>query len=275
MTVPKSTFPAMGSIESRRIGRVNWLGLFTLYAKEVRRFMKVWSQTLGAPAVTTLLFMVIFSVALGGRGQVHGVEFSTFLAPGLLIMAMLQNAFANTSSSILIGKIQGNIVDVLMPPLSAGELTVGFVLGGMTRGLVVGCSVALAFILMPGIELHVYSWAAVLYFALMATLMLSLAGVLTGIWAEKFDHSATVTNFVIAPLTLLSGTFYSIERLAPVYQKISQINPFFYLIDGFRFGFLGKADSDLTTGVIYIASINILLWICVHYVFRKGYRLKA
>lgn len=266
-------YPELGA---RTIGWVNWVGLQTLYLKETKRFMKVWTQTLIAPAVTTILFMVIFSLALGGRVRmVADMPYAQFLAPGLIVMAILQNAFANTSSSILISKVQGNIVDTLMPPLSALELTIGFVLGGVTRGVVVGLSVGLAFVLMPDVSMSVSHLWAVLYFALAASAMLSLVGVLTGVWAEKFDHSAAITNFVIAPLSLLSGTFYSIERLSEGWQTFSAVNPFFYLIDGFRYGFIDRADSNLMVGVIYTLSINIILTVAVYMVFKKGYRLKA
>lgn len=274
-TAPMSTgkYPPLGG---RTIGRVNWVGLQTLYLKETRRFMKVWAQTLAAPAVTTILFMVIFSLALGGRGRmVADMPYGQFLAPGLIVMAILQNAFANTSSSILIAKVQGNIVDTLMPPLSALELTIGFVMGGVTRGIVVGLSVGAAFVFMPGISMSVSHLWAVLYFALAASMMLSLMGVLTGVWAEKFDHSAAVTNFVIAPLSLLSGTFYSVERLSEGWQIFSSINPFFYLIDGFRYGFIDRADSNLLVGISFTLAINVTLMFAVYQVFKKGYRLKA
>lgn len=261
---------------ARSIGTVNWLGLWTLYVRESRRFMKVWSQTLAAPAVTTILFMVIFSLALGGDGRmIAGMPYNQFLAPGLMVMAMLQNAFANTSSSILIAKVQGNIVDTLMPPLSSIELTVGYLAGGVTRGLLVGAFVGGAFVLMPGVTMEVQHLWAVVYFAVSASAMLALVGVLTGVWAEKFDHSAAITNFVIAPLSLLSGTFYSVERLSDGWQVFSSINPFFYMIDGFRYGFIDRADSDLTTGILYTLIINIVLTIAVYRVFKNGYRLKA
>lgn len=273
---PKGASDHYPELGSRTIGAVNWVGLWTLYARETRRFMKVWAQTLAAPAVTTILFMVIFTLALGDRGRmVADMPYAQFLAPGLIVMAILQNAFANTSSSILISKVQGNIVDTLMPPLSALELTIGFVAGGVTRGLLVGVSVGTAFILMPGVSMGIAHLWAVLYFALAASVMLSLAGVLTGVWAEKFDHAATITNFVIAPLSLLSGTFYSIERLSTGWQVFSQVNPFFYMIDGFRYGLIDRADSDLMNGVIYTLVLNIVLMLWVYRVFKTGYRLKA
>jgi len=272
-TDAQDSYPELGS---RTIGAVNWVGLWTLYMRETRRFMKVWAQTLAAPAVTTILFMIIFTLALGGQGRmVAGMPYAQFLAPGLIVMAILQNAFANTSSSILIAKVQGNIVDTLMPPLSALELTLGFVGGGVTRGLLVGMSVGTAFWAMPGVTMSIEHAWAVIYFALAASVMLSLVGVLTGVWAEKFDHSAAITNFVIAPLSLLSGTFYSIERLSTGWQVFSQLNPFFYMIDGVRYGFIGRGDSDLMVGIIYTLAINIILTLWVYRVFKTGYRLKA
>lgn len=260
----------------RRIGFLNLYGLWTLSRKEVHRFRKVWTQTVLAPAITTLMFMAIFALALGGGGRVTaGIDFVRFLAPGLIMMAIIQNSFQNTVSSILISKVQGNIVDVLMPPLSAGELLIGFVLGGIIRGLTVGLAVWLIFTIAPGVETTITHLWAVLYYSVAAAIMLGLLGVLTGIWAEKFDHSAAVTNFVVVPLSLLSGTFYSIERLPAAWQQFSHLNPFFYLIDGFRYGFIGHMDGDMTTGVAVTLGLCIALWAVGHHVISKGYRLKA
>ncbi len=256
------------------IGAFKWIGLWTLYAREVRRFLKVYTQTIIAPVVTTLLFLAIFALAIGPAvGNVGGAPFLEFLAPGLIMMAIAQNSFANTSSSILIAKVQGNIVDVLMPPLSEGELTFAYAMGGVTRGVAVALAVTVpmsAFGLMTPVEV----WA-ILYFGLAASLMLSLVGILTGIWAKKFDHNATITNFVIMPLSFLSGTFYSIERLPDIWQTISAYNPFFYMIDGFRYGFTGHADGSLAAGVLITAGLNVVLWLACHAMFRSGYNLKA
>jgi ABC-2 type transport system permease protein len=258
------------------IPSVNWEGLKTLYLKEVRRFFKVQLQTIWAPAMTTLLFLVIFAVALGqNRAAVLGVPYINFLAPGLIVMGMIQNAFANSSSSILVAKVQGSIIDVLMPPLSAGELLVAFVAGAVTRGWLVGTAVWLAMALAPGVEVSVHNIGLVLYFGTMGCVMLGLLGVLTGVWADKFDHAAAVTNFVIQPLTLLSGTFYAIDRVGPVMQTISHANPFFYIIDGFRSGFIGQADGYLLQGAIGLLLVNILLWWACYRVLRSGWRLKA
>src|SRR5256885_4604526 len=224
---------------------VNWGGLKTLYIKEVRRFFKVQMQTVWAPAITTLLYLAIFTVALGRGGKtVMGVPFADFIAPGLIVMAMIQNAFANASFSLLVGKIQGNIVDYLMPPLSTGELIAGLVGASVTRAFLVGFAVWLVMLLWPGVSVGVQRPELVLWFGLMGSLVLSFLGLLTSVWAEKFDHAAAVTNFVVTPLSLLSGTFYSVKQLAPTFQKVSHANPFFYVISGFRSGFLGPASSD-------------------------------
>jgi len=252
----------------------NWLGLWTLYWREVRRFAKVYNQTILAPVVTTLLFLAIFALALGGAVKMVGdVPFMEFLAPGLVMMAIVQNAFANTSSSMIISKVQGNIVDTLMPPLNAHELTFGIAMGGVTRGIAVGIVVTVTMSIF--VPVHVHSIPFILYNAFMASLMLSLLGVAGGIWSEKFDHMAAVTNFIVTPLSFLSGTFYSIDRLPPLFQDIAHANPFFYMIDGFRYGFIGQADMDPAIGVAVMAGVNVLLWILCYWMFATGYKLKA
>jgi len=258
----------------RRIGAVNWLGLWTLYYREVRRFGKVYTQTLMAPVVTTLLYLAIFLLALGGGGQaVAGISFAEFLAPGLIMMAMVQNAFANTSSSIVIAKVQGNIVDVLMPPLSPAELALGYALGGVTRGVCVGLVVGLT--MWAFVPIRIVHPGLVLFHAFAASLMLSVLGLIGGIWSEKFDHIAAVTNFVVTPLSFLSGTFYSVERLPPAWHIVAHANPFFYMIDGFRCGFIGHADGSVPVGVAVLTLTNAaLLWLCYR-MFATGYRLKA
>jgi ABC-2 type transport system permease protein len=259
---------------------INRIGLQALYMKEVRRFLKVQTQTVWAPAVTTLLFLVIFTVALGRQGrEVLGVPFASFVAPGLIVMGMMQNAFANSSFSLLSGKIQGTIIDLLMPPLSAGELMAGIVAAAVTRAVAVGGAVALAMVLWPGVSLApVHVWAIV-WFGLMGATMLALMGLATSIWAEKFDHNAAITNFVVAPLSLLSGTFYVIDNLAPAFQAVSRANPFFYVISGFRYGFLGQSDIG-SPGAVAIAAIglavfNAVLAALVYAVLRSGWKLKS
>lgn len=260
------------------IRNVNWGGLKTLYVKEVRRFFKVQLQTIWAPAITTLLYLVIFTVALGGRGEVHlggaMVPFADFVAPGLIVMGMLNNAFANASFSLLVGKIQGTIVDYLMPPLSTAELLVALTGGAVTRAFLVGLTVWLAMALWPGVNVMPAHPIAVIWFGLLGSVFLALIGVLTSIWAEKFDHAAAVTNFVVAPLTLLSGTFYSVDRLSPVFQAISHANPFFYIISGFRYGFLGIADSPVALGSAVVLALDVALGVLCYVLLRRGWRLK-
>ncbi|HKX92606.1 MAG TPA: ABC transporter permease [Sphingomicrobium sp.] len=255
---------------------VNWGGLRTLYIKEVRRFFKVQMQTVWAPAITTLLYLAIFTVALGGSGRtIMGIHFADFIAPGLIVMAMLQNAFANSSFSLLVGKIQGNIVDYLMPPLSTGELIAGLVGAAVTRAILVGFAVWLAMLLWPGVSVEVRRPELVLWFGLMGALLLSFMGFLTSIWAEKFDHAAAVTNFVVTPLSLLSGTFYSIHQLSPTFQAVSHANPFFYVISGFRAGFLGVSDSPLLIGGLVLLALNMLLWAACYGLLKSGWKIKS
>ena len=254
---------------------VNWGGLKTLYIKEVRRFFKVQMQTVWAPAITTLLYLAIFTVALGRGGRtVMGVDFATFLAPGLIVMAMLQNAFANASFSLLVGKMQGNIVDYLMPPLSTGELIAGLVGAAVTRAFFVGFAVWLVMLLWPGVSVKIGHPFYAFWFGLMGALLLSFMGLLTSLWADKFDHAAAVTNFVVTPLSLLSGTFYSVHQLAPTFQAISHANPFFYIISGFRYGFLETADSPILVGALGLLVLNIALWAACYVLLKRGWKIK-
>ena len=260
----------------RIIEGVNWVGLKTLYLKEVRRFMKVQLQTIWGPAITTLLFLVIFTVALGrGGATVMNVPFPDFIAPGLIAMAMIQHAFANSSFSLLVGKIQGTIVDYLMPPLSNLELIVAMVGAAVTRAFFVGGAVWLVMLFWPGVHVTLKAPFVAMWFGLMGSVFVAFLGILTSIWAEKFDHNAAVTNFVIAPLSLLSGTFYSVDRLAPAFQIISHANPFFYIISGFRYGFLGTTDSNVWLGGSVLLAVNVVLGVGTYFLLRSGWKLKA
>ncbi|MDQ2892032.1 MAG: ABC transporter permease [Pseudomonadota bacterium] len=280
-----SNQPPIGEISQIRsepgvpvIRNVNWGGLKTLYVKEVKRFFKVQLQTVWAPAITTLLFLVIFTVSTGARRPVAlgggTVAFADFIAPGLIIMGMMQNAYANSSFSLLVGKIQGTIVDFLMPPLSVTELLVGIVGGAVTRAICVGGAVWLAMALWPGVHVTPHAPLAILWFGLLGSVFLALVGILTSIWAEKFDHAAAIQNFVVAPLTLLSGTFYSVDHLAPAFRAFSHANPFFYIISGFRYGFLGIADSPVTIGAIAVLAIDIALGTLCFQLLKRGWKLK-
>ena len=252
----------------------NWIGLGTLYMREVRRFSKVYTQTILAPVVTTLLFLAIFTLALGGSHRiVAGIPFITFLAPGLIMMAIAQNAFANTSSSIMVSKVQGNIVDILMPPFTAHELQFALVMGGASRGIIVGIAVSISMHLFVGIGLH--SPAFAIFHMFMASIMLSQLGIIAGIWADKFDHMAAITNFIITPLAFLSGTFYSIQRLPETFQKVAHMNPFFYMIDGFRYGIIGHTDGNLIAGLSVMTFTNVVLWLACNWMLKTGYKLRA
>ena len=252
----------------------NWIGLRTLYVREVRRFSKVYTQTIIAPVVTTLLFLAVFSLALGGSHRVvAGLSFMQFLAPGLIMMAITQNAFANTSSSIMVSKVQGNIVDILMPPFTANELWLALIMGGASRGIVVGIAVGMSMTFFVDLGLHAPAY--IIVHALLASVMLSQLGMIGGIWAEKFDHMAAITNFIITPLAFLSGTFYSIQRLPETIQTIAHFNPFFCMIDGFRYGVTGYADGNLTAGLVIMIGVNAKLWLVCTRMLHNGYKLKA
>jgi ABC-2 type transport system permease protein len=271
--LPRLALPEDGSTFGTPLD-LNLIGLWTLYLKEVRRFLKVITQTVVAPIITTLMFLAIFALALGRTGRtIDGTPFLVFLAPGLVMMAIVQNAFANTSSSIMIAKVQGNIVDYLMPPLSPGELVAGVVLGGVTRGLVVGATVYLA--MLPFVALPIHQPLLTAYYVLAASLMLSLLGLITALWAEKFDQMAAATNFVITPLSFLSGTFYSIRDLPEPFHALALANPFFYMIDGVRYALTGHADGPIWAGMLILALTNVVLWIFTWWLVHTGYRLKA
>lgn len=262
------------------IRTLNVPGMQALYVKEVRRFFKVQLQTIWAPAVTTLLFLIIFTVALGGAGRsVIGVPFADFVAPGLIMMAMLQNSFANSSFSLLVGKIQGTIVDYLMPPLAVGELMIALIGAAITRALLVGLALWLAMLFWPGVHVGAAHLWAIAAFAVLGAGMLGFLGLITSIWAEKFDHAAAVTNFVVTPLALLSGTFYSVDRLAPWFQTIAHANPVYYAIMGFRYGFIGTVDSTIAnpvaTAIAVLIAVNIVLAALTYRLLVSGWKLKA
>jgi ABC-2 type transport system permease protein len=247
--------------------------------KEVRRFFKVQLQTVWAPAITTLLFLIVFTIATGAKSPVLVggivIPFADFIAPGLIIsQGMMNPAFANASFSLLVGKIQGTIVDYLQPPLSSAELLAALVGGAMTRAFIVGFICWCAMALYPGVHVTPRHPLAILWFGFLGAGFLAFLGVLTSIWAEKFDHAAAVTNFVITPLALLSGTFYSVDRLAPAFRAFSHANPFFYIISGFRYGFLGTADSPIVVGSIAILAADIVLGTTCYLLLRRGWKLK-
>tara|TARA_B100000963_G_scaffold262159_1_gene230317 strand:+ start:174 stop:986 length:813 start_codon:yes stop_codon:yes gene_type:complete len=261
-------------IGKRRFGLINWVGAWTLYQKEVLRFLNVWIQTIFSPLVSSLLFLLVLSLAIGSeRGEVLGVPFIIFLAPGLIAMQVIQQAFSHSSSSFMIGKIQGNILDLLYAPLSATEVTISISLAAVTRSFMIAAiSIAVFYLI---IDIEIKHFFTVITFTFLSSFILGNIGIIAGLWAEKFDHMATVTNFVIVPLSFLSGTFYTIDRLPDFLQTISKANPFFYMIDGFRYGFIGVSDSSIKIGIIYLVILSILSWLVTYILFKKGYKIKS
>jgi len=258
----------------RRFGRMNWLGLATLAEREVLRFLAVWTQTVLAPLATSALFLLIFTIAIGPRrGEVMGVSFTTFIAPGILMMTVIQNAFANTSSSIVISKVQGNIVDTLMPPLSALEMVLGYLAGSVARGVIVALAIALGLWVVLGIVPAHPVWAFV--FVVLGAVFVGGLGIVAGIFANKFDQMAAITNFVVTPLAFLSGTFYSVEALPPVLRDITHVNPIFYVIDGVRFGMIGVSDASPWLGLVIAVGASFAIVGAGWAMFARGYRLKS
>jgi len=252
---------------------VNVLGAWTLFTREVRRFLKVKMQTIVTPALTAMLYLIIFRYAMGDR-QVPGmdVDYFTFLVPGLAMMAMLQNAFANTSSSIIMGKVMGMHIYLLMAPLSAIEVVAAFLAAAVVRALVV--VIVFLAVLFPFVDLHLLHPGLMLFYGICGSIIMGGLGLVAGIWAKDFDHIAMVTNFVILPLTFLSGVFYSVKQLPELWQQINHANPFFYLIDGFRYGFLGTGDTDPYASIFIVMATVLLTVFACWQLWRTGWRMK-
>ena len=253
----------------------NWMGMRMLYWREVLRFLKVWNQTILAPVINAIIWFAIFTLAFGAArgGFVEGLSFAAFIAPGLIMMQVTQNAFANLSSSLVIAKVQGNLVDVLLPPFTADEIVTAYVLGGVTRGVMVGLVTWVA--LMFFVDLPEIHWGYVAAYLFFASLFTSLLGFLGGLWAQQFDQLNVVTNYIVAPLSMLSGTFYSIRILPEFWQTLCHYNPFFYIIDGFRYALTGYHDGNPEMGIMFLAGLSALLWGISRVVVQKGWRLKT
>jgi|TARA_B110000211_G_C13988401_1_gene512818 ABC-2 type transport system permease protein len=261
-------------IGTRRFGLINWIGTSTLYQKEVLRFLNVWAQTIFSPLVSSLLFLLVLSLAIGEtRGEILGVPFIIFLAPGLIAMQVIQQSFSHSSSSFMIGKIQGNIVDILYAPLSAAEVTIAITLAAVTRSVLISIISIIVFSLLIDIEIKYYKYLII--FTFLSSFTLGALGIIVGLWAEKFDHMATATNFVIVPLSFLSGTFYTIDRLPNFLQIISKANPFFYMIDGFRYSFIGSSDGSISVGIIYLTFLSLTVWFISYILYKKGYKIRS
>jgi ABC-2 type transport system permease protein len=261
-------------IGTRRFGLINWIGAWALYKKEVLRFLIVWIQTIFSPLISALLFLLVLSLAIGNdRGDVLGVSFINFLAPGLIAMQVIQQSFSHSSSSFMIGKIQGNIVDILYAPLSAAEVTFAITLAAVSRSVIIASvSIVIFYII---IDFEIKNYFTLIAFTFLSSFILGALGIVAGLWAEKFDHMATVTNFIIVPLSFLSGTFYSIDKLPGSLQTISKANPFFYMIDGFRYSFLEKSDGSIAVGLIYLSVLSFAMFMLAYILYKKGYKIKS
>jgi len=252
---------------------INWFGAFTLLKKEVWRFLKVYHQTLFSPVVNIMLFFAVFCLSMGTHVQMVGdVPFPVFVSGGLIMMAAMQNSFANSSSSMVMGKVMGHFIDYLIPPLGAFELLFAFTAGAILRGLAVGL---VAFITISFfVKITVFSFGLMFFYALFACSFLALLGVLCGIVSETFDHMSAITSYVVTPLTFLSGTFYSTNALPEFWKGVAHFNPFFYMIDGFRYSLTGQHDGDILIGVTYIVVINFVLATVIYVMLKKSYKIR-
>ena len=252
---------------------INWFGAATLLKKEVWRFLKVYHQTLFSPVVNIMLFLAVFCLSVGTHVETIGsVPFPVFVSAGLIMMAAMQNAFANSSSSIVMGKVMGHFIDYLMPPLGAFELLFAFTFGAILRGVAVGlvAFIAISFF----VKISFFSIGIALFYLFFACAFLAMLGVLCGIISETFDHMSAITSYVITPLTFLSGTFYSTNALPEFWRNIAHFNPFFYMIDGFRYGLTGQHDGAVLAGAIYIVVINVILLTVLYFMFSKSYKIR-
>ena len=260
-------------IGEKRFG-INWVGTYTLYLKETLRFLTVFGQTIIGPVVTSILFLSVISLALGeDRPNVLGVSFIEFLAPGLIAMQVIQQAFSHSSSSLLMGKMMGTIIDIIGAPLSAAEVTLAVILASVTRALMISVISIIIFSLM--IEIEIKNYLIFFTYLFLSGFIMGAAGFIAGLWADKFDHMATATNFIIVPLSFLSGTFYSIERLPSILNILSKYNPFFHMIDGFRYSFINNMDGSIKFSLIYLTILSILTWLIAYKLYKKGYKIKS
>ena len=256
----------------RRFG-INWVGIYSLYLKETLRFLTVFGQTIIGPVVTAILFLLVISLAIGDeRSNVLGVPFIQFLAPGLIAMQVIQQSFSHSSSSLLMGKVMGNIVDLIGAPLSAGEVSLTIILASVTRAIIISVISIIIFSLI--IEIEIKNYLIFILYLFLTSFIMGGVGFIAGLWAEKFDNMATVTNFIIVPLSFLSGTFYSINRLPEYLNKLSYYNPFFHMIDGFRYAFIENLDGSLNFGIIYLSILSFVIWFIAYLLYKKGYKIK-
>ena len=260
-------------VGEKRFG-INWVGAYTLYLKETLRFLSVLGQTIIGPVITAILFLLVISLALGeDRPNVLGVTFIEFLAPGLIAMQVIQQAFSHSSSSLLMGKVMGNIVDLIGAPLSASEVTLAIIFASITRSLIISIISIILFSLV--IEIEIKHYLIFFTYLFLSSFIMGAVGFIAGLWADKFDNMATVTNFIIVPLSFLSGTFYSVERLPNFLNLLSQYNPFFHMIDGLRYSFINNMDGSIKFGLIYLIILSITTWFIAYKLYKRGYKIKS
>ena len=261
-------------INVKNFGVINFTGFISLYLRECSRFFVVWAQTLLSPLVSSLLFLSVLSLALGSqRGDVLGHSFIVFLAPGLIIQSMMLQSFSHSSSSLMISKMQGNIIDLLYAPLSALEVSISIILAAVTRSIIIGIVSTLVFFLI--VDIKITNMIFIFYSAFFGSFFIGSLGFITGLWATKFDHTATITNFIITPLAFLSGVFYTIDKLPSIFQTVSYFNPFFHIINIFRYGFLGVSDGNIYFGIIYLPLLSLSAWFIAYILYRNGYKIKT
>ncbi len=253
---------------------INWYGTYSLTLREVKRFLRVYNQTLITPAVSALIFLAVFALAVGSqRHEINGIKFINFMGYGLIIMSIVQNAFGNSSSSLIMSKIIGYISDILTPPLGSKEIIIAFTLGAVLRGLMVGIIVTIS--LIPFVKFTVYYPLLLAFYTIASCTLLGKLGILSGMIANSFDQHSAITSYLITPLSFLSGTFYSVKDLPQILQQINLLNPFFYMIDGFRFCLTNKADGNIILGIMFLITSNIVMYLVLEKLIDKGWRIKG
>ena len=258
----------------RRFGIINWVGTYSLFKKEVLRFLTVSGQTLFGPILTSILFLTVISLAIGDeRADVLGVSYIKFLASGLIMMQVIQQSFAHSSSSLMMGKMMGTITDVVHSPLSSLEVVLAITFASAVRGILIATASTLIFVFF--IDLSIQNFALWFIYLFLGGLFMGSLGLIVGLYADKFDQMSTVTNFIIVPLSFLSGTFYSIEKLPDLLQVVSNYNPFFHMIDGFRYSFIGQLDGSVIFGIVLLTLLSSIITFFAYYLVNKGYKIKS
>ena len=258
----------------RRFGIVNWVGTYSLYKKEVLRFLTVAGQTLFGPILTSILFLTVISLALGDqKGNVLGVPYIEFLASGLIMMQVIQQSFAHSSSSLMMGKMMETITDVIHSPLSSAEVVIAITFAAASRGFLI--AIVSIFVFIFFIDLSIQNFLLLFTYLFLGGVFMGSLGIIVGLYADKFDQMSTVTNFIIVPLSFLSGTFYSIDKLPDILKSLSYYNPFFHMIDGFRYSFIGQLDGSIKFGIVFLTALSFITWFIAYLLFKKGYKIKS